>query len=168
MERSQLAANTGGDAERSNLDTYKPLQQRRKVFRLTVNRKSMNAPAPSLATSRRVRKLKNTRTVWIDAICINQADPSECGHQVQMMGDTYSNGIRNLAYLGELDLTRAFRATEAVVGDCYHRCLDRNGGICNCQQGLQMYNYNPFQLFGYRKPTFSTLVQVSLAPYKMS
>lgn len=38
--------------------------------------------------------------LWADAICINQADNDEKGHQVHMMGDIYCRAIRVLSWLG--------------------------------------------------------------------
>lgn len=40
------------------------------------------------------------RVLWIDAICINQADPKERATQVALMGQIYSNTAQNLIYLG--------------------------------------------------------------------
>lgn len=47
----------------------------------------------------------NKRILWIDEICINQADLDERSQQVILMGEIYRNGIRNLIYLGEDDGT---------------------------------------------------------------
>lgn len=44
------------------------------------------------------------RYLWIDAICINQAHTKERNHQVNIMGDIYSNANRVVAWLGEADL----------------------------------------------------------------
>jgi hypothetical protein len=37
---------------------------------------------------------------WVDAICIDQADNDEKGHQVAMMGDIYHNAAHVLACIG--------------------------------------------------------------------
>ncbi|KAK3346154.1 hypothetical protein B0T25DRAFT_270371 [Lasiosphaeria hispida] len=39
--------------------------------------------------------------VWIDAICVDQENPDECGHQVQLMPEIYSQAKRVLIYPGE-------------------------------------------------------------------
>jgi hypothetical protein len=39
--------------------------------------------------------------LWIDAICINQEDITERGHQVQLMGRVCSKATRVLVWLGE-------------------------------------------------------------------
>ena len=46
-----------------------------------------------------------TRTLWIDAVCINQADIVERSQQVAQMKDIYSNGASNLIYLGPQEAT---------------------------------------------------------------
>lgn len=40
---------------------------------------------------RRLRFLREVRTFWVDAICINQADDGERSQQVQRMGLIYEN-----------------------------------------------------------------------------
>ncbi|KAL2821837.1 heterokaryon incompatibility protein-domain-containing protein [Aspergillus cavernicola] len=42
----------------------------------------------------------NVLHFWIDAICINQDDISERGHQVNLMGDIYSNAHFVVSWLG--------------------------------------------------------------------
>ncbi|EXA30773.1 hypothetical protein FOVG_17873 [Fusarium oxysporum f. sp. pisi HDV247] len=41
------------------------------------------------------------RTIWIDAICINQQDPKDKGHQVQSMAKIYAKASRVIVWLGE-------------------------------------------------------------------
>jgi hypothetical protein len=41
------------------------------------------------------------RILWVDAICINQNNKSERGHQVQQMGDIFRQADRVLFWLGE-------------------------------------------------------------------
>ncbi|KAK4164438.1 heterokaryon incompatibility protein-domain-containing protein, partial [Cladorrhinum sp. PSN259] len=53
------------------------------------------------AALKRIRKDSVTRTVWIDAVCINQDNKNEQGHQVQLMPDIYSRATRVLIYLGD-------------------------------------------------------------------
>lgn len=42
-----------------------------------------------------------SQTIWIDAICINQADLEEKSKQVSMMHQIYQNSIRLIVWLGE-------------------------------------------------------------------
>jgi hypothetical protein len=43
------------------------------------------------------------RLVWVDAICINQFNLDERGHQVSLMRDVYMSAARVLTYLGNCD-----------------------------------------------------------------
>lgn len=42
----------------------------------------------------------NEKTLWVDAVCINQKDNVEKGPQVQMMGQIYSKAARVMVWLG--------------------------------------------------------------------
>ncbi|KAI8623863.1 heterokaryon incompatibility protein-domain-containing protein [Xylariaceae sp. FL1651] len=44
---------------------------------------------------------KDSRTLWVDAVCINQQDTDEKRYQVELMGDIYSQTARGLLWLGE-------------------------------------------------------------------
>lgn len=50
---------------------------------------------------RRLALPDRSRTLWIDAICINQLNLEERTQQVTLIADIYSNGVRNLIHLGE-------------------------------------------------------------------
>jgi hypothetical protein len=41
------------------------------------------------------------RIIWVDAVCIKQADIKERGHQVQIMAKIYSKAHRVIVWLGE-------------------------------------------------------------------
>jgi hypothetical protein len=51
---------------------------------------------------RRLRHPLRNANVWVDALCINQADTSERTHQVGLMGDIYRNSRETVIWLGEL------------------------------------------------------------------
>ena len=53
------------------------------------------------AALKRLRLVDSRRTLWVDAICINQADDAEKAVQVVMMGDIYANTSEALLWLGE-------------------------------------------------------------------
>ncbi|KAH8746615.1 heterokaryon incompatibility protein-domain-containing protein [Diaporthe sp. PMI_573] len=50
---------------------------------------------------RALRLTYAVRTLWIDAVCINQEDPGEKKRQIAMMGRIYSASSRTVVYLGE-------------------------------------------------------------------
>ena len=47
-----------------------------------------------------LRHHSEPRTMWIDALCINQVDPNECSRQVSMMREIYSQAKRVIVWLG--------------------------------------------------------------------
>ena len=55
--------------------------------------------------------LANT-LLWVDAICINQNDNIEKGHQVKMMADIYRNASEVIAWMGEPPLLRPIAFNE--------------------------------------------------------
>lgn len=48
----------------------------------------------------RLRKEHEIRTLWVDAICINQKGGSERPHQLRQMTDIYRNAAHTLVWLG--------------------------------------------------------------------
>jgi hypothetical protein len=50
---------------------------------------------------KKLRDERAPRTLWADAICINQNDEVEKGLQVQRMGDIYRGAFYVLAWVGE-------------------------------------------------------------------
>ncbi|KIW09132.1 uncharacterized protein PV09_00070 [Verruconis gallopava] len=66
---------------------------------------------------RHLRLEESERILWIDAICINQADYEERKHQVGMMRSIYSRAKRVLVWLGEAgeDSELAFAACERIA-----------------------------------------------------
>jgi len=68
-----------------------------------------------------LRRADTSRLVYADAICINQIDDLEKGHQVQMMGEIYQNATKVLAWLGpgSLKTTLLFDVAKRVSADDY-------------------------------------------------
>ena len=67
------------------------------------DRKLFNFPVlPNLRSALlRLRKADEDRTIWVDALCINQADNEERSSQVPMMGDIYRSADCVIIWLGE-------------------------------------------------------------------
>jgi hypothetical protein len=49
---------------------------------------------------RTLRRQGTNRTIWVDAICIDQENTEERNHQVRLMATIYSNASQVVAYLG--------------------------------------------------------------------
>lgn len=57
---------------------------------------------PNLKTALRFLRLPSKdRIIWVDALCINQADNQEKGQQITMMVDIYAGAVDVLVWLGE-------------------------------------------------------------------
>ncbi|CAN9337341.1 unnamed protein product, partial [Alternaria alternata] len=80
---------------------------------IKLNGHLTSVPASSEAAIRRMRLSGRPRTLWIDAICIDQSSVIERSDQVAFMSTVYCGGIRNLIYLGE-DGGMARRGVKAV------------------------------------------------------
>ena len=75
-----------------------PSTQARKML---CNGVEINVTDNLYAALGRMRKATQIRTLWVDAICINQADVIEKNHQVHMMSSIYRNAQKVLIWLGE-------------------------------------------------------------------
>ncbi|PPJ61083.1 hypothetical protein CBER1_07402 [Cercospora berteroae] len=68
----------------------------------------------------RLRHPTHERTVWIDAICIDQSNNEEKGSQVSFMSDIYRKGSTNVVWLGDcapLDAERIATTIRKVVAN---------------------------------------------------
>jgi hypothetical protein len=69
------------------------------------------------AALRRLRHRDRPRCLWVDALCINQADDIEKSHQVNLMKEIYSNAAEVLLWLGDYsERTIPARILEALGG----------------------------------------------------
>jgi Heterokaryon incompatibility protein (HET) len=66
---------------------------------------------------RHLRLLDGPRTIWADAICINQGDSAEKGSQVSLMAQIYKSASRVVVFLGDerQDSTLAVRKLEEMA-----------------------------------------------------
>lgn len=71
--------------------------------RITLNGLAMLAPASAVNILEQLRPVEGTRRLWIDALCINQADVDERGYQVTLMYDIYKNSLSTIIWLGDDD-----------------------------------------------------------------
>jgi hypothetical protein len=84
---------------------------------------------------RKIRKSDIARYVWIDAICIDQANNQERGHQLKHMADIYRNATLVLVYLGEAD------EPWDVKGDRQDQGFYFQSGALNCLHLLVKEDY---------------------------
>lgn len=68
---------------------------------VVLNGKRLLVPTSSILALQRMRFPDRTRTLWIDALCINQYDKEERAQQVATMGEIYRYSKGNLIHLGE-------------------------------------------------------------------
>ena len=68
------------------------------------------------AALRELCKGKTERVLWIDAICINQADVDERSEQVRMMSSIYQHAARVIIWIGPHWPERKGVAAEAIRG----------------------------------------------------
>ncbi|EHK16860.1 uncharacterized protein TRIVIDRAFT_132850, partial [Trichoderma virens Gv29-8] len=68
---------------------------------ITVNGKLLAVTENLYKALQQLRHDNQERILWVDAICINQDDNKERGHQVQQMGDIFKKAERVIFWLGE-------------------------------------------------------------------
>ncbi|PNP53987.1 hypothetical protein THARTR1_05674 [Trichoderma harzianum] len=68
---------------------------------ITVNGKLLAVTENLYKALQQLRYPNQERVLWVDAICINQDDNKERGHQVQQMGDIFKKAGRVIFWLGE-------------------------------------------------------------------
>lgn len=66
-----------------------------------VNDRALPVTATCKAVLKRIRLQSTAKVLWIDAVCINQGDTDERGHQVSLMPDIYSHAKKVLIFPGE-------------------------------------------------------------------
>lgn len=73
------------------------------TWMIWVDGQSFDVPLSAAQALRAVRHSDKTRVLWLDAVCINQADIDERSQQVAIMGRIYAKCTQNLVCLGEQD-----------------------------------------------------------------
>ena len=71
-----------------------------------------------------IRKLDQPCTLWVDAVCIDQENVLERGHQVSIMGDIYRNAARTIVWLGDNrppDTKQAYAMVEELAAEAISR-----------------------------------------------
>lgn len=71
--------------------------------RISLNSRPVDVPTSSAKALRRFRPLSGVRSLWIDAVCINQDDVRERNAQVSIMHHIYEKSVGSLIWLGDAD-----------------------------------------------------------------
>src|SRR5436190_21361847 len=74
----------------------KPTQARR----IRLNSKSVHVQPNLFVALKAIRRTDRAIVLWVDAICINQLDNVEKGHQVSRIGHIYAKAKAVAAWLG--------------------------------------------------------------------
>lgn len=70
-------------------------------FHIELNGKRLGITNNLYTALRQLRSDDQDRILWVDAVCIDQSNPKERGHQVQQMGYIYRQAERVLFWLGQ-------------------------------------------------------------------
>lgn len=68
---------------------------------ITINDHSLNITQNLYTALLHLRDHACSRIIWVDAICIDQADEKEKGHQIQFMAAIFAKANRVIVWLGE-------------------------------------------------------------------
>ena len=84
---------------------------------ITVNNRTFFVTDSLYRALRHLRHPNQMRSIWIDALCINQRDKSEKGRQVPLMRQIFKNAKRVHVWLGEApdELVSAFNLVRRVA-----------------------------------------------------
>ncbi|KAK5996170.1 Heterokaryon incompatibility 6-like protein [Cladobotryum mycophilum] len=92
---------------RDNANSYEALSYTwgsvQTVKTVTVNGKNLDITKNLFVALGYLRQKDRDRTLWVDAICIDQSDHKERGHQVQQMGGIYKQADSVIFWLGIAD-----------------------------------------------------------------
>jgi ankyrin repeat protein len=97
-----------------------------KPYEISVNDCPMPVTMNLIQALSDLRYPDRDRIIWVDAICINQDDPKERGHQVNQMGSIYKSAEQVIVWLGRsiVDTSPLFRhmrqLEKLATGHAYH------------------------------------------------
>jgi hypothetical protein len=92
------------------------------LIRKGESRTRMRATGALVWAIKHLRYPDRDRTLWVDAICIDQGNVDEKNHQVQMMSQIYSYAIRVCIWLGldDVESSRAIRFIKEEILQLRH------------------------------------------------
>jgi hypothetical protein len=110
--------------------------------------------------------------IWADAICINQSDPKEVGHQVRQMGSIYSTAERVIVWLGLGNPFEFFDESEGISTliqrFCEHYTKEAHPITSTTQHTFEVYCFFSALKDLLRRPWFDRLWVVQEAGLAMS
>jgi len=77
---------------------------------MVCNGQNLEIPSNLYLALRRIRHSESPLALWVDTLCINQADNNERSHQVGMMREIYENSEEVVIWLGEKDAVHEVEA----------------------------------------------------------
>jgi hypothetical protein len=99
----------------------------------------------------RLRLVDSIRTIWVDAICINQKDSDEKSWQVPLMAEVFSGAVRVVAWLGAIEDTiadTALHGVELIVHACGSSPVKAWARVKAMERGSQPLVEIALDLFG--------------------
>ncbi|RMY29424.1 hypothetical protein D0866_08709 [Hortaea werneckii] len=139
---------------------------------IVVDDFSLEVPVSAERAIRRMRLRDQKRLLWIDAICVNQADTNEKDHQVGMlarpdaddnmfsMAEIYCNTSQGLIWLGEADDSTE-KALSSINAACAEACVNTK---CFGDLYLEVIYGGSIGTFGFT-PDFAALVRFFQLPW---
>jgi len=121
-------------------------EKRRSIF---INKHELAVTENLHAALSHLRDKNLERILWVDAICINQADIQERSYQVRSMGKIYSKGSRVIVWLGEA-VDNSDQALEAIRVAVENPVEDPANSPCATSKVLVSSHLG-------RKPTFDNI-----------
>jgi len=127
---------------------------------------------PSLYTALAYLRLEDRRrTLWIDAICINQKDTAERTSQVALMGGIYSRASQVVIWLGEsIDTTEMMFAFIRRWGELDHNTVTKASFKDNPLSHLQGFLLRPWfhRLWTFQEVVLSRQAEIQCGHFRMS
>lgn len=129
---------------------------------ITVNGRAMPITTSLRDSLRQTRRPDRPRVLWADAICINQDDDREKGHQVSLMGQIYKTSRCTLVCLGYSTTElwpRQVATLIADVGAMIDRVMAGDDPVLKVESGVfPDLNYDHPLIVDERWPSWAELV----------
>ncbi|KAH7395286.1 heterokaryon incompatibility protein-domain-containing protein [Phaeosphaeria sp. MPI-PUGE-AT-0046c] len=125
-----------------------------KTTSVKVNEKTLKVTANLHSALKHLRLRDMDRIIWADAICIDQANERERGHQVQQMCKIYSQAEEVLVWLGH-----ATNETDILMNSL--RCLEEYSSMHN-YRAWDLEQWKTFWELNFQCPSSQSTVGLDL------